>query len=382
MEYNLLFLPLLGGYVFYTRFNGTAYHAARCSGQRLIFHAAAYGLIFLVVARIAVLEVRETALYAPLIIDFAAEAVSAATYICSLSMAVLCIPKIRDIRDIYRYLTIKTAVTAILAIALLAISLRILQLTADTSPASSVQIPAIIIGITTFVFVAASVFKRVKGMPALREIWFRVSLATLMLALFIFAYIAKSDSLETSWQWFSPYDNSGTAFLACLLGSLIWWPLNLLFPVEAALLRLHEHNHTSALEQLFYDASSNNELVQMTLADGKFYVGNVSQLPPNPMATNAYVQLVPYASGFRDKDTKELTFTTWYDSVYRQLRRKAKQSNTALDLRSFLKVIPMSTIVSAGRFDEDAYIRFQRERIRAVKLANKENRNNPPNINP
>lgn len=48
---NLVFLPLLGGYWFYQHFNGTRFQAHRISGQRLIFHAAVYGLLCLIGAR-------------------------------------------------------------------------------------------------------------------------------------------------------------------------------------------------------------------------------------------------------------------------------------------------------------------------------------------
>lgn len=52
MELNILLLPLLGGYAFYLKFNGTAYHAARCSSQRLIFSSAIFGLVLLLIARL------------------------------------------------------------------------------------------------------------------------------------------------------------------------------------------------------------------------------------------------------------------------------------------------------------------------------------------
>jgi len=42
-DLNLLFLPLLGGYIFYTRFNLTAYSAVRTHGQHLLFRVAALG---------------------------------------------------------------------------------------------------------------------------------------------------------------------------------------------------------------------------------------------------------------------------------------------------------------------------------------------------
>jgi hypothetical protein len=54
-DLHWLFLPLLGGYVFYTRFSALSFFSARCSGQRLLFHAGTVALILLIVARTVVL---------------------------------------------------------------------------------------------------------------------------------------------------------------------------------------------------------------------------------------------------------------------------------------------------------------------------------------
>ena len=50
MPFNVLLLPLLGGYIFISCWNPTRFHARRYSGQRLVFHAALAGTILLVLA--------------------------------------------------------------------------------------------------------------------------------------------------------------------------------------------------------------------------------------------------------------------------------------------------------------------------------------------
>lgn len=50
MPFNVLLLPLLGGYVFISHWNHTRFDARRYSGERLIFHAAIAGAVFLGVA--------------------------------------------------------------------------------------------------------------------------------------------------------------------------------------------------------------------------------------------------------------------------------------------------------------------------------------------
>jgi hypothetical protein len=54
MPFNLLILPLLGGYVFITYWNFTRFGARRYSGERLLLHAALAGVFWLVISYLAV----------------------------------------------------------------------------------------------------------------------------------------------------------------------------------------------------------------------------------------------------------------------------------------------------------------------------------------
>lgn len=54
MPFNVLLLPLLGGYIFLTKWNRTRFDTKRYSGERLLFHAAAAGVVFLALSFIAV----------------------------------------------------------------------------------------------------------------------------------------------------------------------------------------------------------------------------------------------------------------------------------------------------------------------------------------
>lgn len=48
MPFNVLLLPLLGGYLFITHCNRTRFHTKRYSGERLLFHAAIAGVGLLI----------------------------------------------------------------------------------------------------------------------------------------------------------------------------------------------------------------------------------------------------------------------------------------------------------------------------------------------
>ena len=50
MPFNVLILPLLGGYFFVTHWNCTRFVARRSTGERLLFYSAAAGVVFLVIA--------------------------------------------------------------------------------------------------------------------------------------------------------------------------------------------------------------------------------------------------------------------------------------------------------------------------------------------
>ena len=54
MPFNVLLLPLLGGYFFITHWLPTRFATKRYAGERLLFHAAAAGLVWLVAAFLGV----------------------------------------------------------------------------------------------------------------------------------------------------------------------------------------------------------------------------------------------------------------------------------------------------------------------------------------
>lgn len=53
MPWNVLLLPLLGGYIFLTHWNRTRFSTRRYSGERLILHAAAAGVLLLAASFLA-----------------------------------------------------------------------------------------------------------------------------------------------------------------------------------------------------------------------------------------------------------------------------------------------------------------------------------------
>lgn len=349
MELNLLFLPLLGGYLFYTRWNFTKYTARRCGRERLFFHAAAFGLCLLLVARIVVLGAR-TLPDNPFYLQLSAELWCAAALIVVGSGLMAGWPRLRRPRVAFNAWW-RSVMLSLGGLALLwGSTVPIYAVMKGTLLTQAVSVALILSLMVVAIEFLARALVNMNGDVPLRTIRLRLSLLWLLAVGVGFLVANFGNTLDTYWHKFSPYQDSGTAFLACVIGLFAWWPLNLLYSGPAAIRRLHQSKQTSALDRLLYGAASDGALVQFAMDDGKFYVGYISDLPNDPDAFDAVIEFLPLVSGYRDESTKEVRFTTFYDHVYRGL--------PASDVAHFLRTIPRARVVSAGRFRQDLYLKF------------------------
>jgi len=96
-----------------------------------------------------------------------------------------------------------------------------------------------------------------------------------------------------------------------------------------------------------------DQLIEFSLENNKFYVGWVKELPIP--GVSAYIRIYPFVSGYRD-DQKRLVFTTDYSSVYAgYIQRGEIKGIDELDVDL---VVPVSRIMTAKYFDFDMYDRF------------------------
>lgn len=350
MELNLLFLPLLGGYLFYTRWNFTKYTARRCGGERLLFHAAAFGLGLLIVARLFVLGARILP-DRPLFAQLAAEGWCAAAAIAIACGCIAAWPRLRRPRFSSRVWW-RGVVSLVLGFVVISVLTAQVQAMMDGSFRTQLISAALAMPLMAVpIELVARALVRLDGDVPLRTTRLRLSLLWLLTIGVVFLVAVSGSSLDENWHKFSPYQDSGTAFLACVIGLIAWWPLNLLYSAPAAIRRLHQSGQTSAMDRLLYKAASDVALVQFTMDDGKFYVGYIGELPNDPSAADAVIEFLPLVSGYRDNATKEVKFTTFYDQVYKSL-------SNADDLADFFRTIPRAHVVSAGRFRQDLYLKF------------------------
>ena len=91
-------------------------------------------------------------------------------------------------------------------------------------------------------------------------------------------------------------------------------------------------------------------MVMLTLNDGKVYCGYIDWIPADPGAVDAFLEIQPVFSGYREKDSRRVRLPVNYAPFYTKLDRS--------EWIQFKKVIPVSSISSAGEFDPEHFDSF------------------------
>ena len=157
------------------------------------------------------------------------------------------------------------------------------------------------------------------------------------------------------WRTFVPEElhYAGTALMAFGLGLVLPKVCNLWLTKrkhmtgrEAQARAIVKHgNH---LLVLLHEAIEKEHPVAVTLDNRKVYIGLVTAAP-NLAPHDTHMAVAPFFSGYRDKDTLELTLTVDYLSVY--------EANS-FDRDDFRVVIATEDIKMATLFDHTAYPKF------------------------
>lgn len=149
----------------------------------------------------------------------------------------------------------------------------------------------------------------------------------------------------------------GTSLLACLLGIILPWPINLIpyFRKEKANQRAIERSNDH-LEILLSRACLETKAVSVTLKSRKVYVGLVTQTH-DPLYDRKYIQLLPIKSGYRESDSLSLKLTVDYSSVYAKIIQE-DAATVAAGIQDFEIVFPVSEIQSVNLFDASTYQLF------------------------
>jgi hypothetical protein len=179
--------------------------------------------------------------------------------------------------------------------------------------------------------------------------------------------------IDCLWHVVAPFEHSGKAMLAGLIGAFAWIPFNHLSDDRREIDRI-VMDRGDPLEIALRTALGNGKPIMLSIKSGKVYVGIVSAIP-NPAFPLESVLLLPLWSGHRDDQTKTVKKTTPYpidaylgieDKIRGQLQAEhpnwaEEQLESAvadyIDTKAtrFEIVIVIDEIQSMNSFDQEVY---------------------------
>jgi hypothetical protein len=104
-------------------------------------------------------------------------------------------------------------------------------------------------------------------------------------------------------------------------------------------------SHGNFLLRLVDEAANQHRLISITLDSRKWYVGWVVE-SPNLDPHDQFFRLLPFISGYRDKDSLEARRTVYYEAVLR---------DTSIDRTEFVITLPLKDVKIAGFFNDEIY---------------------------
>ncbi len=155
------------------------------------------------------------------------------------------------------------------------------------------------------------------------------------------------------WYDYAPFKWSETVGLSLLLAIVIAMLINLILWKSYAA-KLVSRTSGDLIECLLEDCLERNALVELTMSNGKVYIG----LPRNSGLTvtgEADIAIVPLASGFRHNEKKTLEITTHYASTLGKFIYEKRE----LDFDDFQVILPLNEVASARYFNPRAYDHLQ-----------------------
>lgn len=160
----------------------------------------------------------------------------------------------------------------------------------------------------------------------------------------VFELILGANIVDAAWSFFAPFTFSGTSALALILGPVVALIWNFFVSKEEAK-QTEIRKHGNAFTQLLLRAQKEKQLLSITLDNRKWYIGWVTE-SPNLDPQELYFRLLPYRSGYRDKDTLRTVYTTFYDGAL---------SEGAFNQNDLIITLPLKDVKTANLFDEDLY---------------------------
>lgn len=123
-------------------------------------------------------------------------------------------------------------------------------------------------------------------------------------------------------------------------------------------IRLRAYREMAAqdgIEALLVQAIDEGKLIFVTLKSRKVYIGYVAA-PRMEHHDTQHLAIIPYISGYRDKDTLRYHEQHRYYELY--LSKNITADSTPLNLSHFRHVVPMEQIEAVSIFDTETYKSF------------------------
>ncbi|CAI2487368.1 hypothetical protein [Serratia proteamaculans] len=132
---------------------------------------------------------------------------------------------------------------------------------------------------------------------------------------------------------------------------------------------------SDAMENLLIQAIDEGRLIFATLKSRKVYIGYVAS-PRFEHSEMAHLSVIPYVSGYRDKDT--LRFIECHRYVDHYLQHDITGESEPMNLQHFRNIIPMDQIESVSIFDTVTYEAFKDRESCPADAANDDTK--PPEV--
>jgi hypothetical protein len=162
-------------------------------------------------------------------------------------------------------------------------------------------------------------------------------------------------AIDSFWHSVIPFEYSGTAFTAFLIGRTLYWIINKRLDRDEEVDKAIQEKG-DALETLLQHAMAEARPILLTLKSGKVYVGDVL-VNFNPAYELQSLKIMPILSGYRKTEDHQVVFNVDYFHLLEKIYNE-DPSVSERDRMDLGTVVPMDEIRSVGIFSLPMYRQF------------------------
>lgn len=157
------------------------------------------------------------------------------------------------------------------------------------------------------------------------------------------------------WQKTFPFEYSDTAAISFLIGFLYWKVGNKIIDRHKAVMKISEETG-EFVGAMLTESIRSRKMVEVMLNTGKVYLGMAIRCGMG-RSRDYDIKIVPFASGYREKDTDELKIARNHSNIVLEFLTKENFTLEELGV-----AFPISQVVSVRLFDHEVYSKFQKKK--------------------